>query len=152
MYLKKIKRSLFGTALTYLKKLCLCVRFKNNWNQGCKNLNSSSRMFWLQLLPRALKGTEWKPCAVWGTDNARRDLTWNVEMDIHDTTVAFPKMFIFVFHYVFKAHRCTQVHALLEKCYADFFFCVKRRIALCKEVLWIFVDRRLVAVSVCTIT
>lgn len=83
MYFKKIKRSLFGTPLTHLKKLCLCVRFKNNWNQGCKNLKSSSRMFWLQLLPRALKGTEWKLCAAWGTDNSQRGLTWNGHMWYH---------------------------------------------------------------------
>lgn len=97
VFQKKIKRSLFGTLLTYLKKLCLCVRFKNNWNQGCKNLNSSSRMFWLQLLPRALKGTEWKPCAVWGTHNVWRGLKRT-----HVTPQwPFQKIFIFVFQYVF---------------------------------------------------
>lgn len=42
-------------------------------------------------------------------------------VDIHGTTVAFPKTFIFVLHGVFKAKISTPVHAFLAKHYADFF-------------------------------
>lgn len=44
----------------------------------------------------------------------------SLEMDIRDSTVAFPKTCLFVFHYVFKRNICTQVHAALEELCADF--------------------------------
>lgn len=40
-------------------------------------------------------------------------------VDVRGATLAFPKIFIFVFHYVFGTKISTQVHAFLAKHHAD---------------------------------